>query len=83
MKSVTAEEAGRDMAALITQVQQGETVLILEDGKEVARLIGTSTKAAIDARRHNYRELVKYLKAKPAPGVRFEGKFQRGWAYDD
>ncbi len=80
MKSVSAEEASRDFAKLLSDVQEGETVTIFAGGKPVARLISTEEDAAQAERNEALKQLVASLKKMPTLNL---GKFNRDWAYDD
>jgi antitoxin (DNA-binding transcriptional repressor) of toxin-antitoxin stability system len=58
MRDVDANEAGQMLDQLVDEVERGETVRILRDGRPIARLI-----AEPDARRADAAEAIERLKA--------------------
>ena len=49
MFTVTTAEAARDLDRYLRAVQQGETVAILQDGREIARLVPVDRAPLTDA----------------------------------
>lgn len=73
MKVVTASEAHRDFRALLKAVENGEEVLITEDGRVVARLGSAGTSSASverDARRRDFFAELRARQVRGLPPVR-------------
>lgn len=75
-KTITAEEANRDFSRLLHDVRDGESYVVTEDGKPVARI----EPAEGSGREAAKRRLIEHLRAQPTLNL---GRFSRDDAYDE
>jgi antitoxin (DNA-binding transcriptional repressor) of toxin-antitoxin stability system len=56
MSKVTVEEAARNLKTLLERVAGGEEIILVEQDKQVARLVPPSTKAELLANMKKFRD---------------------------
>jgi prevent-host-death family protein len=77
-KTITAAEADRDFSRLLREVRGGESYVVTEDGRPVARI--EPALSAVEGREAAKRRLLEHLRAQPTLNL---GRFSRDDAYDD
>ncbi len=77
-KTITAAEADREFCRVLREVREGESYLVTEDGRPVARIEPAANAGA--GREAAKRRLLEHLRAQPTLNL---GRFSRDDAYDD
>ena len=80
-KTITAAEADRDFSRLLREVREGESYVVTEDGRPVARIAPRRRRGKRCERRPERRRLLEHLRV--AAATLNLGRFSRDDAYDD